>query len=79
MFEQHALARDQELRCGIIEAGALQLADGRAQFKNLGSQLQNPVRVRIFLHGEKSAARGCARKFDVLLVRTNAHALADIG
>ena len=38
MLELRALARDQELGRSIVEAGALQLPDGGAEFKNLGAQ-----------------------------------------
>jgi hypothetical protein len=50
MIELRALACDQKLGRGIVEALALQLPDGRAQFENLGAQSQDPVRVRVFLH-----------------------------
>lgn len=38
MLELRALARDQELGGSIIEACALQLPDGGAEFENLGAQ-----------------------------------------
>ena len=81
-FELRAFACDQKLGGGIVEAGALQLADRRAQFEDLGSQLQNPVSVRVFIHGESpkaSAARDRAHQLDVLLHGADAHPLAGIG
>jgi len=39
MIQQRPLTRDQELGCGVIKTGALQLADRRAKFEDFGPQL----------------------------------------
>ncbi|MET4276137.1 hypothetical protein ABIB68_004572 [Bradyrhizobium sp. F1.2.2] len=65
MIESRSLARDQELGRGVVEPLALQLPDRRAQFENLGAQLENPVRIRVFLHRalpKLSAARDHAQR-----------------
>jgi hypothetical protein len=81
LLEPRTLACDQELGCGIVEALALQLPDRGAEFENLGAQLENPVRLRVFLYRalpKLSAARDHSQGFDGCLDRTQAHAVANI-
>ncbi|QIO99138.1 hypothetical protein HAU86_04680 [Bradyrhizobium symbiodeficiens] len=81
MLELRPLASEQKLGRSIIETGTLQLPDGRAQFENLGAQPQDPVSVRVFLHGAlpKGSALG-ARALGIAgcLYKTKAHPVADV-
>ncbi|MCK1737950.1 hypothetical protein IVA79_29170 [Bradyrhizobium sp. 138] len=82
MLELRPLASDQKLGRRIIETRALQLPDGRAQFENLGAQPQDPVSVRVFLHGAPSRhSAPCVRALGTAdyLHGTKAHPTADVG
>jgi len=50
IVELCSLSRNQETGRGIIETGALQLANGAGEFGNLRAQLQNPERQGDILH-----------------------------
>ena len=81
MIELRPLARDQELGRGIVEALALQLPDGRAQFEDFGAKFQNPVGVaglRPPRASNISAARDHACRATRLLRGTKAHPVADV-
>jgi hypothetical protein len=50
ILELCSLSRNQETGRGIIETGALQLANGAGEFGDLRAQLQNPERQGGILH-----------------------------
>ncbi|WP_165405282.1 hypothetical protein [Bradyrhizobium genosp. SA-3] len=81
MPELRPLACDQELGRSVVEALALQLPDGGAQFENLGAQFQDPVVVRVFLHRAApnvSAAGQHARRLVDILHGAKTHPVADV-
>ena len=81
VIELRPLARNQELGRGIVKARALQLPDRRAQFEDFGTKLQNPVGVRVFVHGTPptiSAACDCACRPIDLLHGAQAHPITDV-
>ncbi|MCS3761216.1 hypothetical protein GGE24_000208 [Bradyrhizobium centrosematis] len=81
MIELRPFASDQKLGRSIIKTRALQLPDGGAQFENLGAQPQDPVSVRVVIHGAPSkisAPSARALGNTGCLHETKAHAVADV-
>ncbi|BAC47860.1 bll2595 [Bradyrhizobium diazoefficiens USDA 110] len=81
MVEPRPLARDQKLGRSVVETLTLQLPDRGPQLQDLGAQSQDPVRVRVFLHGmlpNVSATHDCARGISGFLEGTKTYTIANI-